>query len=149
MTARSFRHAKHANANTAQLFTIGSGSRCSSRSAPAGNPSVSSRVSLLGQTRGRPTLSRSTVEQLRDDIDHGRTGDKVDAPDPAVVPLGADEEAAGTPLDPDAVEAARTLELSRSCRSSTSLGGGAAWLVTAFCLALGAGLVTWMLWLGG
>jgi hypothetical protein len=94
-------------------------------------------------------LPRSTVEQLRNDIDHGRTCDKIDAPDPAVAPLGSDEEAAGTPPDPAAVEAARTLELSRPCQSSSSYQGmGAAWLLIAFTLALGAGLTSWMLWLG-
>ena len=100
----------------------------------------------MGQLR-IDRLSRSTVEQLRDDIDHGRTCDKVDAPDPAAVPLGADEEAAGTPVDPGAVEAARTLELSRSCGSASHRGVGVGWLPIAFALALGGGLVTWMLWL--
>jgi hypothetical protein len=94
-------------------------------------------------------LNRSTVEQLRDDIDHGRTFDKVDAPDPAVAPLGADEEAAGTPPDPSAIEAARTLELSRSCTSTSRREAGAAWMLIAFALALGAGFVAWMLWLAG
>lgn len=36
------------------------------------------------------------VEQLRDDIDSGRTGDKVPVADPAAAPLGSDDEAAGT-----------------------------------------------------
>jgi hypothetical protein len=93
-------------------------------------------------------LKGSTVEQLRDDIDHGRTGDKVDALDPAVVPLGADEEAAGTPLQPATVDAARTLEVSRPRASTDPRGAGAAWLLIAFASALGAGLVAWMLWLG-
>jgi hypothetical protein len=39
--------------------------------------------------------SGSRVEQLRADIDSGRTGDKVAHPDPAAAPLGADDEAAG------------------------------------------------------
>jgi hypothetical protein len=34
---------------------------------------------------------------LKYDIDRGRGGDKVDAFDPAVAPLGTDDEAAGTP----------------------------------------------------
>lgn len=37
----------------------------------------------------------ATVEALRGDIDSGKTGDKVDFPDPAAVPLGADDEAGG------------------------------------------------------
>jgi hypothetical protein len=93
-------------------------------------------------------LSRSTVEQLRNDIDHGRTCDKVDAPDPSVAPLGSDEEAAGTPPDPIAVEAARTLEVSRSCPSASHQGIGAAWMLIAFTLALGTGLAAWTLWFG-
>lgn len=36
-----------------------------------------------------------TAEQLRHAIDGGETGDKVNAPDPAAAPLGADDEAAG------------------------------------------------------
>jgi hypothetical protein len=37
------------------------------------------------------------VDQLRDDIDSGRTGDKVAFSDPAAAPLGTDDEAGGTP----------------------------------------------------
>lgn len=51
-----------------------------------------------------------TTAQLRDDIDSGRTGDKVGASDPAAAPLGTDEEAAGTPLSPADIEAARQAE---------------------------------------
>jgi hypothetical protein len=97
---------------------------------------------------GWTILPGSTIEQLRSDIDHGRTCDKIDAPDPAVAPLGSDEEAAGTPPHPAAVEAARALEVSRSCQSPSSRGMGAAWLLIAFASALGAGLAAWMLWLG-
>lgn len=54
----------------------------------------------------------STAEQkLRDDIDSGRTGDKIDASDPATVPLGTDAEAGGTPTNPKAASAARQAEL--------------------------------------
>lgn len=100
---------------------------------------------MSNQDRSR----RSTVEQLRDDIDHGRTCDKIDAPDPAAAPLGADEEAAGTPPDPGAIETARAGELSRLCQPASQGGAGAAWLLIAFALALGAGLVAWMVWLHG
>jgi hypothetical protein len=91
-------------------------------------------------------VSRSTVEQLRDDINHGRTCDKIDAPDPAVAPLGADEEAAGTPLDPSAIESTRAVEVSRPCRSTSQRWPAAAWLLPAFVLALGAGFMALMLW---
>jgi hypothetical protein len=93
-------------------------------------------------------LKGNTTAQLRDDIDHGRTCDKVDAPDPAAAPLGTDEEAAGTPPDPIAVEATRTIEVSRPCEPTLRSGIGAAWLLIAFVLALGAGFVAWMLWQG-
>jgi hypothetical protein len=93
-------------------------------------------------------LPWSTVEQLRDDIDHGRACDKIDASDPSVAPLGSDEEAAGTPPAPADVEAARTLEVSRLCQRSSRGGIGAAWLLIAFALALGTGLAAWLLWPG-
>lgn len=53
----------------------------------------------------------STVSQLRHDIDSGLTRDKVAAPDPAAAPLGTDDEAAGTPASPQAVEMAHKEEL--------------------------------------
>jgi hypothetical protein len=52
----------------------------------------------------------STTEQLRHDIDSGRTGDKVAVSDPAAAPLGTDEEAAGTPVDPAIISKAREVE---------------------------------------
>lgn len=57
--------------------------------------------------RSRPA---ATVAQLRGDIDRGRTGDKVSAPDPALSPLGTDDEAAGTPPGPRAIDMARREE---------------------------------------
>ena len=47
-----------------------------------------------------------TVETLRHKIDRGDTNDKVGSPDPAMAPLGADDEAAGTPATPDRVQTA-------------------------------------------
>lgn len=38
-----------------------------------------------------------TTDQLRSAIDSGRTGEKVNFPDPAAAPLGTDAEAAGEP----------------------------------------------------
>jgi hypothetical protein len=104
---------------------------------------------MVTTSRRLPSLNRSTISQLRDDIDAGRTGDKVDWPDPAAVPLGTDEEAAGTPSDSWAVDAARRIEVSRPCNSIAHRGVGAAWLLIAFAAALGAGLVAWILWQGG
>ncbi len=111
------------------------------------NPGECGRVGIGQIEHGLAILPRSTVEQLRNDIDHGRACDKVDAPDPAAAPLGSDEEAAGAPPAPAAVETARTHELSRQCQSPPD-GIGAAWLLIAFASTLCAGLVAWMLWLG-
>jgi hypothetical protein len=94
-------------------------------------------------------LNTSTIAQLRDDIDAGRTGDKVDWPDPAVAPLGTDEEAAGTPPDAWAVETALRLEVSRSSKSIAHRGVGAGWLLIAFAGTLGMGLVAWIVWQAG
>ena len=38
---------------------------------------------------------RRYADELRHEIDSGRTGDKVAYPDPAAAPLGTDDEAAG------------------------------------------------------
>jgi hypothetical protein len=59
-------------------------------------------------------MTGDTVEQLRRDIDSGRSGTKIDYPDPAVAPLGTDEEAAGTPLSPAVVRQARLKEIDSS-----------------------------------
>jgi hypothetical protein len=56
--------------------------------------------------------ARWTTSMLRIDIDTGRTGDKINWPDPAAVPLGTDDEAAGTPPSPERVELALRQELS-------------------------------------
>ena len=52
----------------------------------------------------------NTVAQLKADIDAGRTGDKVDAGDPGLSPLGTDDEAAGQPASPERVAMARQQE---------------------------------------
>ena len=38
-----------------------------------------------------------TSDRMRHDISRGKTGDKIDHPDPAAAPLGTDDEAAGKP----------------------------------------------------
>lgn len=63
----------------------------------------------------RSTAKGSTVDQLRNDIDQGRTGEKrprrdADAPDVAAAPLGTDDEAAGTPADAAVVARVRRAE---------------------------------------
>lgn len=58
-----------------------------------------------------------TTDELRHDIDSGKTGDKADWPDPAAAPLGTDAEASGnTPKS----KTVRTQEKPK--RVSTPLG---------------------------
>jgi hypothetical protein len=66
------------------------------------------------------TADRTTTNasQLQDDIDSGRTGDKVAGFDPSAAPLGTDDEAAGTPPSAEAVAVAR--------RQECAQGGGSA-----------------------
>jgi len=52
-----------------------------------------------------------SADELRHDIDSGRTGDKVPFPDPSAAPLGTDDEAAGTPPAPAAIQRARSHEV--------------------------------------
>ena len=59
----------------------------------------------------KPEVSHAAEQRLRNDIDSGRTGDKIDASDPAAVPLGTDAEAGGTLTDQRAASKARQSEL--------------------------------------
>jgi hypothetical protein len=65
---------------------------------------------------------RPTVEILRDDIDKGRAQDKVRHQDPAAVPLGADEEAAGTPPSDGSIQLAHRNEVSGPAKSTEDGG---------------------------
>ncbi|HVI31242.1 hypothetical protein [Phenylobacterium sp.] len=68
---------------------------------------------------GAPERRGSTTAQLRDDIQSGRTGDKVAGFDPAASPLGTDDEAAGTPPSPETVHATRAEERAGRPSSAT------------------------------
>jgi hypothetical protein len=89
-----------------------------------------------------------TLEQLRADIDSGRTGDKVSAPDPAMAPLGTDDEAAGTPPSPAAIALTRRMENSRPHQSEPQTGLGHAWILISIVIALAAAFVGWGFLLG-
>lgn len=71
----------------------------------------------------------TTVDQLSFEIDSGRTRRKVSAPDPAAVPLGTDEEAAGTPVSPHAAALAKQEEVDAPPKSNED--GGAMWYAAA------------------
>jgi hypothetical protein len=85
---------------------------------------------------------RSTTEQLRNAIDSGRTGEKIPGPDPAMAPLGTDDEAAGKPPSPASVELTRQIETkTRKPEQEPQEGLGAAWILVGFTAALGAALI--------
>jgi hypothetical protein len=64
-----------------------------------------------------PMNAGSTTAQLKGDIDSGRTGDKNEAFDPGLSPLGTDDEAAGTPPKPEQVDLARHQESAERWRN--------------------------------
>jgi hypothetical protein len=101
---------------------------------------------LLEKERLMAVSASDTTDRLRKDIDRGRTGDKVDWPDPAAAPLGTDDEAGGTPPSRDAVAQARAAELRRQppparSRSRTAWIGS---IVIAGSVL--AATIGWLLW---
>jgi hypothetical protein len=91
--------------------------------------------------RTAPT-EHANAAQLRWDIDSGRTGDKVAFPDPAAAPLGTDEEAAGTPVSPQAAALARRLETSRPQPKGPGADRvGYAWMMMALVVIVAAAMV--------
>lgn len=62
----------------------------------------------------------ATTDQLRSDIDSGRTHDKVAKSDPAAAPLGSDAEAGGNPPAAREVATARKHETGRKVAEKTS-----------------------------
>jgi hypothetical protein len=92
--------------------------------------------------------SDDTLEQLRADIDSGRTGDKVSALDPAMAPLGTDDEAAGTSPSPAAIALTRRVETSRPHQSKLQTGLGHAWILIAIVIAIAVAIGGWGFLLG-
>jgi hypothetical protein len=67
-----------------------------------------------------------TSDRLRHDIDQGQASDKVSFPDPAMAPLGTDDEAGGTPPSPERIKLARDQELGRPVSPAPGPEGPAA-----------------------
>ena len=86
---------------------------------------------------------RPTVDQLRRDIDTGRTGEKVPWPDPASAPLGTDDEAAGDPVRSRSVEQARRQERGPGQPPAHS-GVGHAWIIIALVVLLIVGFLVFL-----
>ena len=76
-----------------------------------------------------------TVEKLRVDIDRGRARDKIPGSDPAAVPLGADDEAAGTPVTSERVDIARRQEIDSGPRTLND-GGALPYIVSVIIIAV-------------
>ena len=85
------------------------------------------------------------TERLRQNIDSGRTGDKVAGLDPAVAPLGADDEAAGTRQPAHEIASTGHRETMRPHETSDLPGLGHAWILIAFTLLLAIAMVAWTL----
>jgi hypothetical protein len=83
------------------------------------------------------------TEHLRQNIDSGRTGHKVAGLDPAVAPLGADDEAAGTRRPAHEIANTRHRETMRPHETSDLPGLGHAWILIAFTLLLAIAIVAW------
>lgn len=60
----------------------------------------------------------ATYAQLKNDIDSGRTGDKVGGFDPGASPLGTDDEAAGVAASPAVIQQARAQERTGASNSA-------------------------------
>jgi hypothetical protein len=87
----------------------------------------------------------STVSQLREDIDSGRTRDKVDWPDPAAAPLGTDDEAGGNPPRSAAIDAARRREKAAPVECTVERDRpGAAWIQVAIVAVLIVAVIGWI-----
>jgi hypothetical protein len=86
---------------------------------------------------GDPQQRSATPAQLRQDIDSGRTADKIPFPDPAAAPLGTDEEAAGTPVSSRAAAAAIRAETARRepPPPNSPTRSGRAWIVITLIVA--------------
>jgi hypothetical protein len=89
------------------------------------------------------SAASAATARLRHDIDSGRTGDKVDWPDPAAAPLGTDEEAAGTPVAPALVEHTRALEKEGPTHRQPKRRIGAAWILFAIIGAAAVSILAW------
>lgn len=61
-----------------------------------------------------PSPGGSTLAQLKDDIDMGRTGDRARSGDPGLSMLGTDDEAGGHPNSPELIDQMRQIEQGRS-----------------------------------
>ena len=67
-----------------------------------------------------PDQGGSTLAQLKDDIDKGKTGQRARTGDPGLSMLGTDDEAGGHPNSPELIDQMRKLE---NASSAAPTGG--------------------------
>ncbi len=67
-----------------------------------------------------PDAGGSTLAQLKDDIDKGKTGQRARTGDPGLSMLGTDDEAGGHPNSPELIDQMRKLEQSSSAAPTKS-----------------------------
>ncbi len=92
------------------------------------------------------TRTGATVAQLKDDIDAGRTGDKVANADPGLSPLGTDGEAGGNAMSPQDVALARRTEAKPlDPVRDTTRNGWAGWLLPIVIAAIAVMMVAFLL----
>ena len=98
-----------------------------------------------------PTPGGSTLAQLKDDIDKGKTGQRARSGDPGLSMLGTDDEAGGHPNSPELIDQMRQLELANPA-GATGSGAPAAHdqdqkpLPTALLLTLAVALALAAVW---
>ena len=87
-----------------------------------------------------------TTDKLRHHISRGKSGDKVDWPDPAAAPLGTDDEAAGRPPQPAEIALAHETEITESPVTSEARGDNGVIIFVSIVSALIAGVIlgVWM-----
>lgn len=101
-------------------------------------------VKNLQASSNHGNRSDGSVQRLRFDIDSGRTGEKVDWPDPAAAPLGTDDEAAGTPVRSSLGAAVHRTEIAAPDVPRQKRNGfGAAWVIVAMTLIFAAIVIGW------
>lgn len=96
---------------------------------------------------GPDAMPHNTTDQLRLDIDNGKTGYKQPGSDPSAAPLDTDYEA-GSPASQSAVSAQQSSETSKKPTEigSDTGGVGHAWILFGFAVLLGIILVCFMIW---
>jgi hypothetical protein len=82
-----------------------------------------------------------TTDRLRHEIDSGVTGEKVAAPDPAMAPLGTDDEAAGTPPSAAAIAESRRFETRHVSTHTEQNRLGSAWILIAFVVVFAMAII--------